>query len=143
MRRRGHGAINGTLVVPLSLYRERERERERERKRDRQTDRQTDRERQQADRHVNQNVIPHQRAEPQKEILASKKPRSFKTELDDFDKCVVRRTVIEMYGRKNIRQFMHSAVYNLRSRHPNRPKTEHVPATEVLGIGFENSKRKC
>ena len=76
------------LVVPLSQYRERERERKRER--ERQTDRQTDRqtERQQADRHVNQNVIPHQRAEPQKEILASKKPRSFKTELDDFDKCV-------------------------------------------------------
>ena len=37
MRRRGHEAINGALVVPLSQYRERERERERER--DRQTDR--------------------------------------------------------------------------------------------------------
>ena len=55
-------------------------------------------------RHVNQNVIPHQTAEPQKEILASKKRQSFKTELDDFDKCVVRRTVNEIYGRKKIRQ---------------------------------------
>ena len=127
MRRRGHEAINGALVVPLSQYTESERESESER------DRQTDTERQQADRHVNQNVIPHQRAEPQKEILASKKTRSFKTELDDFDKCVVRRTVNEIYGRKKIRQFMHSAVYHLRSRHPNCPRTEHVAATVVLG----------
>ena len=42
-----------------------------------------------------------------------------------------------MYGRKKIRQFMYSdsAVYYLRSRHPNCPRTEHVPATEVLVIG--------
>ena len=117
MQRRGNEAINGALVVPLSQYRE--------------TDRQRDSKL--SDRHVNQNVIPHQRAEPQIEILASKKPQSFKTELDDFDKCAVRRTVNEMYGRKKIRQFMHSAVYHLRSRHPNCPRTEHVPATEVLG----------
>ena len=135
MRRRGHEAINGALGVPLSQYREREGERER-----RQTDRQADRERQQADRHVNQNVILHQRAEPQKEILASKKPQSFKTELDDFDKCVVRRTVNEMYGRKKIRQFMHSAVYHLRSRHPNCLRKEHVPATAVLGIGSDSGE---
>ena len=61
-------------------------------------------------------------------------------ELDDFDKCVVRRTVNEMYGRKKIRQFMHSAVYHLRSRHPNCPRTEHVPATEVLGIGSDSGE---
>ena len=38
-----------------------------------------------------------------------------------------------MYGRKKIRQSMNSAVYHLRSRHPNCPRTEHVPATVVLG----------
>ena len=38
-----------------------------------------------------------------------------------------------MYGRKKIRQFMQPAVYHLRSRHPNCPRTEHVLATEVLG----------
>ena len=43
------------------------------------------------------------KAEPGKKILASKKPRSYETELDDFDKCVVRRTVNEMYGNKKIR----------------------------------------
>ena len=134
MRRRGHAAING---APFS---ERERERERE------TDRQT--ERQQADRHVNQNLIQHQRAEPQKDILASKKLRSFKTELDDFDKCVVRRTVNEMYGRKKIRQFIHSPVYHLRSRHPNCPRTEMCQPLMYWVLvgqwgGCENSKRKC
>ena len=54
--------------------------------------------------------------------------------------CVVRRTVSEMYGRKKIRQFMHSAVYHLRSRHPNSPRTEHVPATDVLGIGSDSGE---
>ena len=73
-------------------------------------------------------------------ILASKKPRSFKTELDVFDKCVVRRTASEMYMRKKMRQFMHSALYHLRSRHPNCPRTEHVPATEVLGIRSGNGE---
>ena len=112
--------INGALVVPLSQYTRTERERERE---SRHTDRQTDRERDmQVVRHVNQNVFLHQTAESQKEILASKKRLSFKTELDDFDKCVGRRTVNEIYGRKKIRQFMHSAVYHLRSRHPNVPE---------------------
>ena len=55
------------------------------------------------------------------------------TELDDFDKCVVRRTVNEMYARKKIRQFMQPAVYHLRSRHPNCPRTVHVSATVVMG----------
>ena len=42
-----------------------------------------------------------------------------------------------MYGRKKIRQLMHSSVYHLRSRHPNCPNTENVPATEVLGMGSD------
>ena len=63
-----------------------------------------------------------------------------KTELDDFDKCVVRRIVNEMYGRKKIQQFIHSVVYHLRSRHPNCPRTVHVPATEVLGIGSDSGE---
>ena len=60
-------------------------------------------------------------------------PWNFKAELDDFDKCVVRRTVNEMYGRKKIRQFTQPAVYHLRNRHPNCPRALHVPATLVLG----------
>ena len=43
------------------------------------------------------------------------------------------RTVNEMHGRKKIRQFMQPAVYRLRSRHPNSPRTVHVPATVELG----------
>ena len=39
-----------------------------------------------------------------------------------------------MYGRKKKRQ------YHLRSRHPNCPRTEHVPATEVLGIGSDSGE---
>ena len=42
-------------------------------------------------------------------------------------------TVNEMYARKKIRQFMQPAVYHLRSRHPNCPRTVHVSATVVLG----------
>ena len=45
-----------------------------------------------------------------------------------------------MYERKKIRQFMHSAVYHLRCRHPNCPRTEHVQATEVLGIGSDSEE---
>ena len=30
--------------------------------------------------------------------------------------------------------------YHLRSRHPNSPGTEHVPATEVLGIGSDSGE---
>ena len=46
----------------------------------------------------------------------------------------------EMYGRKKIRQFMHSAAYHFRSRYPNGSRTEHVPATEVLGIRSDSGE---
>ena len=49
------------------------------------------------------------------EILASK-PRSDKIELDNFDKCVVRRTVNEMYGLKNIRPTLDRILIELRER---------------------------
>ena len=41
-----------------------------------------------------------------------------------------------MYGRKKIRQFVQTAVYQLRSRHPNCHRTVHVPATLVFGRTF-------
>ena len=76
-----------------------------ERERQRQTDRQTDRARERASKLtcVSTRTLSRIKAEPEKEVLVSKKPRSYKTELDDFDKCVVRRTVNERYGSKTIR----------------------------------------
>ena len=52
---------------------------------------------------VSTRTLSRIKPEPEKEIPASKKPRSYKTELDDFEKCVVRRRVNEMYGSKTIR----------------------------------------
>ena len=57
---------------------------------------------------VSSGTLSRIEAEPEKEILASKKSRSYKPELDDFDKCFVRRTVNEMYGGKNIRPTLDS-----------------------------------
>ena len=45
-----------------------------------------------------------------------------------------------MYERKKVRQSMQSAVYHLRSRHPNCPRTEQVLATEVMSIGSDSGE---
>ena len=84
MRRSDHEAMNRALFVPK---REREKERERASKLT----------------CVSARTLSRIKAEPEKEVFASKKLRSYNTELGDFDKCVVRRTVSEMYGSKKIR----------------------------------------
>ena len=54
---------------------------------------------------ISTRTLSHIKVEPDKEILVSQKLQSDRIELDDFDKCVVRRTVNEIYGIKRI-QFL-------------------------------------
>ena len=56
------------------------------------------------------------KSEPGKEILKSRKPRSDRIELDDFDKCVLRRTVNEMYGVKKIRPTLDKILVEVREK---------------------------
>ena len=86
--------MNGTLSAPLSQYRER-------------ASKLTG---------ISTRTLSRINAEPEKEILASRKPRSDRIELDDFDKCVVRRTVNEMYGIKKIRPTLDRILIQLRER---------------------------
>ena len=65
---------------------------------------------------VSTRILSRIKAEPEKEILASRKPRSDKIELDNFDKCVVRRTVNEMYGLKKIRSTLDRILIELSER---------------------------
>ena len=87
-------AMNGALSAPLSQYRER-------------ASKLTG---------ISTRTLSRINAEPEKEILASRKPRSDRIELDDFDKCVVRRTVNEMYGIKKIRPTLDRILIQLRER---------------------------
>ena len=74
------------ICTIITLQRERERERERERG-------ERERERESKLTCVSTRTLSRIKAEPEKEILVPKKPRIYMTEPDDFDKCVVRRTV--------------------------------------------------
>ena len=87
-------AKNGVLSIPLSQYRERA----------------------SMLTGVSTRTLSRIKAEPEKEILASRKPRSDKIELDNFDKCVIRRTVNEMYGLKKIRPTLDRILIELRER---------------------------
>ena len=87
-------AMNGALYAPLSQYRER-------------ASKMTG---------ISARTLSRNNSEPEKEILASRKPRSDRIELDDFDKCVVRRTVNEMYDIKKIRPTLDKILIQLRER---------------------------
>ena len=82
----------------ITVHREGEREIETDRLTER--ERQRERERQQADRHVNQNVIPHQRAEPQKEILHLRRYGALRQSLATLTSVLFRGQVIKCTGER-------------------------------------------
>ena len=87
-------AKNGVLSIPLSQYRERA----------------------SMLTGVSIRTLSRIKAKPMKEILASRKPRSDKIELDIFHKCVVRRAVNQMFGLKKIRPTLDRILIELREK---------------------------
>ena len=103
-------AKNGVLSIPLSQYRERA----------------------SMLTGVSTRTLSRIKAEAEKEILTSRKPRSDTIELDNFDKCVVRRTVNEMYGLKKITPTLDRILIELRERLSRRKIRTH----ECASLGF-------